>query len=81
MVGQFKQIGSRGQDVSWDLNGGTETHEGGFVRLVGMSSELEEESKSNDQTYRNVTFVDFHMIHLLKKCLCFDPTLEKKLDD
>jgi hypothetical protein len=46
-----------------------------------MSSEFEEESKSNDQTYRDVTFVDFHMIHLLEKCLCFDLALEKKLYD
>jgi hypothetical protein len=81
MISQFKKIRSRGQNLSWDLNGGTEAHDGGFVRLVGMGSEFEEKSKSNDQTYSNVTFVDFHMIHLLEKYLCFDPTLEKKLDD
>jgi len=25
-----------------------------------MSNEFEEEGKSNDQTYGNITFVDFH---------------------
>src|ERR1700686_3678195 len=66
-VDQLKKVGTGRQYLTRNLNGLAESHCGGFVILVSMSGELEEEGKSNDQAYGNVTFVDFHMIHLLKK--------------
>src|ERR1700694_4435626 len=68
-IGQLKQIGPCGQDLAGDLNRLTKCNCGCLVRLVSVSSEFEKKSKGNDQSDGNVTFVDFHFVHLLEKFL------------
>jgi hypothetical protein len=46
-----------------------------------MSAEFEEERKSNDQAYGNITFVDFHFGLSPRKILYIHFTLEKEFDD
>src|SRR5260370_42693348 len=60
-TGQLEQVGPGRQYLSRDLDWLAETDGGGLVGLVSMGPEFEEEGKSNDQTYSNVTFVDFHI--------------------
>jgi hypothetical protein len=51
----------------------------GVVKLVCMSSEFEDQGKSNDQAYDDVTFVDFHFCFSFKTVLVFPVASKKEL--
>src|ERR1700722_5544785 len=79
MIGQFKQIGSRWQYLPRNLDRLSEGDFSGVVKFVCVSSEFEDQGKSNDQAYDDVTFVDFHLFFSFKTVLVFPVALKKEL--
>jgi hypothetical protein len=52
----------------------------GMVGLVSVSSKFEDQRKSYDQTYSDITFVDFHFCLSPLNTICISRfTLEKEL--
>jgi hypothetical protein len=79
MIAQFEQIGSRWQYLPRNLDRLSESDYRGMVKLISVSCEFDNQGKSDDQAYDDVTFVDFHLFFSFKTVLVFPVALKKEL--